>query len=93
MDDVLIDVSAELQKLAEAVHSIAQSRNSTLTILNLAYEISNLTMPISLQEIQDLSLKIQNTAINEGMINSTFSDAQTGLQKAQEVQERSKEAL
>ena len=52
-----------------------------------------MTMPISLSEIQELSEKIQNTAINEGMINSTFADAQTGLRKAQEVQERSKEAL
>ncbi|XP_066933957.1 laminin subunit gamma-1-like [Clytia hemisphaerica] len=93
VDDVLLDVQEELQKLSDAVLSIAQSRNSTLNILNLAYEITNMTMPISLSEIQELSEKIQNTAINEGMINSTFADAQTGLRKAQEVQERSKEAL
>ena len=92
-EDVLIDVNKELQSLATAVKDIAIARNSTQRILNVAYEIGNMTMPISLQEIQELSIKIQNTAINEGMINTTFADAQIGLTKAQEVQKRSKDAL
>jgi len=93
VEDVLIDVNKEVQALATAVKNIAVARNSTQRILSVAYEIGNMTMPISLQEIQELSRKIQNTAINEGMINTTFADAQIGLNKAQEVQQRSKDAL
>ena len=89
----MIDVNEEVNKLANSVRAIAVARNSTLNILSLAYEIGNMTMPISLSEINELSVKIQNTAIDEGMINSTYTDAQVGLQKAKEVQQRSKEAL
>ena len=79
--------------LAQGVHDIAVTRNKTLEILTLAYEIGNTTMPITLTDIEELASKIQNTVINEGLINTTFEDAQAGLQKAQEVQTRSKTAL
>lgn len=88
-----MDVQQEVAALANSVRAIALARNSTLEVLQLAYEIGNMTMPITLSEIEELAVKIQNTAIDEGAINATFVDAQDGLRKAQEVQKQSKQAL
>ena len=93
MDDILLDVHQEVAALANSVRAIALARNSTLNVLQLAYEIGNMTMPITLSEIEELAKKIQTTAIDEGAINDTFADAQAGLRKAEEVQQRSQEAL
>ena len=88
-----MDVQQEEAALANSVRAIALARNSTLEVLQLSYEIGNMTMPITLSEIEELATKIQNTAIDEGAINATFADAQDGLRKAQEVQHRSQQAL
>lgn len=50
-------------------------------------------MPVSLVHIQDLSNQIINTVINERIINETYTDAQQGLSKAQEVRDKSQQAL
>jgi len=92
-EDVLYDVQQETASLAKGVMDIAAAKNKTDEALKFAYEISNATMPVSLTHIQDLSNQIINTVINEGVINATYTDAQEGLSKAQDVQAKSQEAL
>ena len=83
----------ETASLAQGVRDIAVAKNKTELATKYAYEIGNATVPVPLVHIQDLSNQIINTVINERVINETYADAQQGLSKAQEVRDKSQQAL
>ena len=49
-------------------------------------------MPVSLQQIQNLTDEILNTNVSQAMVNQTLKAAQNGLEQAREVEALSQRA-
>lgn len=64
--------------------------NEASTIAN---EVREMTMPVSLQQIQNLTDQILNTNVSQEMVNQTLEAAQEGLQQAREVEALSQRAM
>lgn len=93
VNDELFNVQKEAILLAQGIVDLALAKGKTSEAIDVARKISVATIPVTIQEIRDLSNKIINTIINEGIINATFADAQNGLNRAQDVQTSSQRAL
>lgn len=52
-----------------------------------------MSMPVSLQQIQNLTEDILNTNVNQSAVNKTLESAQAGLKQAKEVEELSQRAM
>lgn len=59
----------------------------------IANEVREMTMPVSLQQIQNLTDQILNTNVSQEMVNQTLEAAQEGLQQAREVEALSQRAM
>lgn len=60
---------------------------------NIADEVRAMTMPVSLQQIQNLTDQILNTNVSQEMVNQTLEVAQEGLEQAREVEALSQRAM
>jgi len=60
---------------------------------NIADEVRAMTMPVSLQQIQNLTDQILNTNVSQEMVNQTLEAAQEGLEQAREVEALSQRAM
>lgn len=60
---------------------------------NIADEVRAITMPVSLQQIQNLTDQILNTNVSQEMVNQTLEAAQEGLEQAREVEALSQRAM
>ena len=59
----------------------------------IANEVREMTMPVSLQQIQNLTDQILNTNVSQEMVNQTLDAAQEGLKQAREVEALSQRAM
>ena len=59
----------------------------------IANEVREMTMPVSLQQIQNLTDQILNTNVSQEMVNQTLEAAQEGLTQAREVEALSQRAM
>ena len=59
----------------------------------IADEVRAMTMPVSLQQIQNLTDQILNTNVSQEMVNQTLEAAQEGLKQAREVEALSQRAM
>ena len=56
-------------------------------------EVREMTMPVSLPQIQNLTDQILNTNVSQEMVNQTLEAAQEGLKQAREVEALSQRAM
>ena len=65
----------------------------TTEAMRIADEVRTLTMPVTLQQIQNLTEDILNTNVSREMVNQTLEAAQQGLKQARQVEELSQKAM
>lgn len=65
----------------------------TKEAVRTADEVRAMNMPISLQQIQNLTEDILNTNVSQEMVNQTLESAQQGLKQARQVEALSQKAM
>lgn len=65
----------------------------TVEAVKISNEVRAMSMPVSLQQIQNLTEDILNTNVNQSAVNKTLESAQAGLKQAKEVEELSQRAM
>ena len=65
----------------------------TVEAVRISNEVRAMSMPVSLQQIQNLTEDILNTNVNQSAVNKTLESAQAGLKQAKEVEELSQRAM
>ena len=67
--------------------------NMTKEAMRIADEVRAMNMPVSLQQIQNLTQDILNTSVSQEMVNQTLESAQQGLKQARQVETLSQKAM
>ena len=65
----------------------------TKEAVRIADEVRAMNMPVSLQQIQNLTEDILNTNVSQEMVNQTLESAQQGLKQARQVEALSQKAM
>lgn len=65
----------------------------TKEAVRIADEVRAISMPVSLQQIQNLTEDILNTNVSQEMVNQTLQSAEQGLKQARQVEELSQKAM
>lgn len=82
-----------ISNVTTGINTIARVNNMTNEASRIANEVREMTMPVSLQQIQNLTDQILNTNVSQEMVNQTLEAAQEGLQQAREVEALSQRAM
>lgn len=82
-----------ISNVAMGINTVARVNNMTNEATNIADEVRAMNMPVSLQQIQNLTDEILNTNVSQEMVNQTLDAAQEGLKQAREVEELSQRAM
>lgn len=72
---------------------LGRVHNMTVEAVKISNEVRAMSMPVSLQQIQNLTEDILNTNVNQSAVNKTLESAQAGLKQAKEVEELSQRAM
>ena len=79
--------------VSAGINTIARVINMTKEATRIADEVRAMNMPVSLQQIQNLTDEILNTNVSQEMVNQTLKAAQDGLEQAREVEALSQRAV
>jgi len=90
---VLRQTQDAISNVTSGINTIARVNNMTNEATNIADEVRAMTMPVSLQQIQNLTDQILNTNVSQEMVNQTLEAAQEGLEQAREVEALSQRAM
>ena len=90
---VLQQTQDAISNVSAGINTVARVNNMTNEATDIANEVRAMTMPVSLQTIQNLTTDILNTNVSQQMVNQTLDAAQEGLKKAKEVEELSQKAM
>lgn len=82
-----------ISNVTAGINTIARVNNMTNEATNIADEVRDMNMPVSLQQIQNLTDQILNTNVSQEMVNQTLEAAQEGLKQAREVEALSQRAV
>ena len=82
-----------ISNVTAGINTIARVNNMTNEASRIANEVREITMPVSLQQIQNLTDHILNTNVSQEMVNQTLEAAQEGLKQAREVEALSQRAM
>lgn len=82
-----------ISNVTAGINTIARVNNMTNEATNIADEVRDMNMPVSLQQIQNLTDQILNTNVSQEMVNQTLEAAQEGLKQAREVEALSQRAM
>lgn len=82
-----------ISNVTAGINTIARVNNMTNEASRIANEVREMTMPVSLQQIQNLTDHILNTNVSQEMVNQTLEAAQEGLKQAREVEALSQRAM
>lgn len=82
-----------ISNVTAGINTIARVNNMTNEASRIANEVREMTMPVSLQQIQNLTDQILNTNVSQEMVNQTLDAAQEGLKQAREVEALSQRAM
>ena len=82
-----------ISNVTAGINIIARVNNMTNEATMIADEVRAMTMPVSLQQIQNLTDQILNTSVSQEMVNQTLEAAQEGLEQAREVEALSQRAV
>lgn len=90
---VLKQTQDAISNVTMGINTIARVNNMTNEATNIADEVRAMNMPVSLQQIQNLTDEILNTNVSQEMVNQTLDAAQEGLKQAREVESLSQRAM
>lgn len=90
---VLEQTQDALGNVSAGINTIARVINMTKEATRIADEVRAMNMPVSLQQIQNLTDEILNTNVSQEMVNQTLKAAQDGLEQAREVEALSQRAV
>ena len=90
---VLRQTQDAISNVTSGINTIARVNNMTDEATKIADEVRAMTMPVSLQQIQNLTDQILNTNVSQEMVNQTLEAAQEGLKQAREVEALSQRAM
>ena len=90
---VLQQTQDAINNVSAGINTIARVNNMTKEATNIANEVRAMNMPVSLQQIQNLTDEILNTNVSQVMVNQTLKAAQNGLEQAREVEALSQRAM
>ncbi|PFX13764.1 Laminin subunit gamma-1 [Stylophora pistillata] len=90
---VLEQTQDALGNVSAGINTIARVINMTKEATSIADEVRAMNMPVSLQQIQNLTDEILNTNVSQEMVNQTLKAAQDGLEQAREVEALSQRAV
>lgn len=82
-----------ISNVTSGINTIARVDNMTDEATKIADEVRAMTMPVSLQQIQNLTDQILSTNVSQEMVNQTLEAAQEGLKQAREVEALSQRAM
>lgn len=82
-----------ISNVTSGINTIARVNNVTDEATKIADEVRAMTMPVSLQQIQNLTDQILSTNVSQEMVNQTLEAAQEGLKQAREVEALSQRAM
>lgn len=82
-----------ISNVTSGINTIARVNNMTDEATKIADEVRAMTMPVSLQQIQNLTDQILSTNVSQEMVNQTLEAAQEGLKQAREVEALSQRAM
>lgn len=82
-----------ISNVTSGINTIARVNNMTDEVTKIADEVRAMTMPVSLQQIQNLTDQILSTNVSQEMVNQTLEAAQEGLKQAREVEALSQRAM
>ena len=82
-----------ISNVTSGINTIARVNNMTNEATKIADEVRAMTMPVSLQQIQNLTDQILSTNVSQEMVNQTLEAAQEGLKQAREVEALSQRAM
>lgn len=82
-----------ISNVTAGINTVARVNNMTNEATNIADEVRAMNMPVSLQQIQNLTDQILNTNVSQEMVNQTLEAAQEGLKQAREVEALSQRAV
>lgn len=82
-----------ISNVTAGINTVARVNNMTNEATNIADEVRDMNMPVSLQQIQNLTDQILNTNVSQEMVNQTLEAAQEGLKQAREVEALSQRAV
>ena len=82
-----------ISNVTSGINTIARVNNMTDEATKIADEVRAMTMPVSLEQIQNLTDQILNTSVSQERVNQTLEAAQEGLKQAREVEALSQRAV
>lgn len=91
--EVLRQTQDAISNVTSGINTIARVNNMTDEATKIADELRAMTMPVSLQQIQNLTDQILSTNVSQEMVNQTLEAAQEGLKQAREVEALSQRAM
>lgn len=91
--EVLRQTQDAINNVTSGINTIARVNNMTDEATKIADEVRAMTMPVSLQQIQNLTDQILSTNVSQEMVNQTLEAAQEGLKQAREVEALSQRAM
>lgn len=90
---VLNSTEEAIRNVTDGVNTLGRVHNMTVEAVKISNEVRAMSMPVSLQQIQNLTEDILNTNVNQSAVNKTLESAQAGLKQAKEVEELSQRAI
>ncbi|XP_015765926.1 PREDICTED: laminin subunit gamma-1-like [Acropora digitifera] len=90
---VLNSTEEAIRNVTDGVNTLGRVHNMTVEAVKISNEVRAMSMPVSLQQIQNLTEDILNTNVNQSAVNKTLESAQAGLKQAKEVEELSQRAM
>ena len=72
---VLQQTQDAINNVSAGINTIARVNNMTKEATNIANEVRAMNMPVSLQQIQNLTDEILNTNVSQAMVNQTLKAA------------------
>ena len=69
---VLQQTQDAINNVSTGINTIARVNNMTKEATNIANEVRAMNMPVSLQQIQNLTDEILNTNVSQAMVNQTL---------------------
>lgn len=90
---VLNSTEEAIRNVTDGINILGRVHNMTVEAVKISNEVRAMSMPVSLQQIQNLTEDILNTNVNQSAVNKTLESAQAGLKQAKEVEELSQRAM
>jgi len=90
---VLNHTKNAISNVTAGINTIARVNNMTNEATRIADEVRAMNMPVSLQQIQNLTDDILETNVSQQRVNQTLESAQQGLKQARQVEALSQKAM